>query len=290
MDINKVYNKDCMEYMKTLPDSCVDLIIADPPYFKVINQSWDYQWRTMDDYLDWCLLWFKECYRLLRKGGSFYCYGYFRNLAHQLRILENLGFSIRQQIVINKGLRSISGRATKNYKMFPNVTESLLFVVKDSYPYVKKLLKEKQKKLKLTAKEINEYLDVKSNGGGMWSIYTGNNISKQIPTKEMWDKLQGILKFNIPYEDIGITFNAEMGVTDVWDDIDFYKEKRVHPTQKPLSLSDRIIKASSNEGDLIYIPFAGSGSEIVSCINNNRNFIATEISKEYIEIIKKRIK
>ena len=44
------------------------------------------------------------------------------------------------------------------------------------------------------------------------------------------------------------------------------------------------------ENDLVYIPFAGSGSEIVSCINNNRNYIATETSKEYIEgIINKRI-
>ena len=36
------------------------------------------------------------------------------------------------------------------------------------------------------------------------------------------------------------------------------------------------------EGDLVYIPFAGSGSEIVSCINNNRNYIATEINNDYI--------
>lgn len=40
----------------------------------------------------------------------------------------------------------------------------------------------------------------------------------------------------------------------------------------------------------MYIPFAGSGSEIVSCINNNRNYIATELNKDYIEdIIKPRI-
>ena len=281
---------DCIEYMRTLPSECIDLIIADPPYFKVINQTWDYQWKKLGDYLDWCLLWFKECYRILKKGGSFYCYGYFRILAHQLRILEELGFSTRQQIIINKGLRAIGGRATKNYKMFPNVTESLLFMVKDSYPYVKQLLKERQIELKISSKEINNFLGVKSNGGGMWSIYTGNNVSRQIPTKEMWVKLQEILKFDIPYESIGITFNIEMGITDVWDDIDFYKEKRVHPTQKPLSVCERIIKASSNERDLVYIPFAGSGSEIEACITNNRSYIATEINQEYINIINERIK
>ena len=46
-----------------------------------------------------------------------------------------------------------------------------------------------------------------------------------------------------------------------------------------------VIQSSSNENDVVYIPFAGSGSEIVSCINNKRNWIATEINKEYIDDI-----
>ena len=63
------------------------------------------------------------------------------------------------------------------------------------------------------------------------------------------------------------------------------------PCQKPLASSERIIKASSNEGDLVYIPFAGSGSEIISCIKNNRNWIATETNEEYInEVIYPRIR
>lgn len=69
-----------------------------------------------------------------------------------------------------------------------------------------------------------------------------------------------------------------------------YKSYVGHPTQKPSLLSDRMILTSSNERDVIYIPFAGSGTEIVSCINNNRNWIATEINREYIdEIINPRI-
>lgn len=64
-----------------------------------------------------------------------------------------------------------------------------------------------------------------------------------------------------------------------------------HPTQKPLSICDRIIKVHSNPNDLVYIPFAGSGSEIESCIRNNRNYIATELNNSYIEdIIIPRIK
>jgi DNA modification methylase len=68
------------------------------------------------------------------------------------------------------------------------------------------------------------------------------------------------------------------------------KEKVGHSTQKPLAICDRIILGHSNPNDLVYIPFGGSGSEIVSCINNNRNWISTEINEEYFNLIKNRIK
>ena len=78
------------------------------------------------------------------------------------------------------------------------------------------------------------------------------NICEQVPTFELWQKLEEILEFHIPYEKITQTFNAQMGVTDVWRDIDFYQEKRFHPTQKPLKLIKRLIQASSNENDIVY--------------------------------------
>ena len=290
INLNQLHNKDCVVYMQTLPDESVDLIIADPPYFKVVNEQWDYIWKNESDYLEWCSHWFKECYRILRLGGTIYIYGYFRMIAHYLPLLEGLGFELRQQIVLNKGLRAISGRATKNYKLFPNVTESILFLYKDPKPYVKNTLKQRQEDLGLSSKEINEALGVKSNGGGMWSIYTGKNVCKQLPTEELWNKLQQILQFDLPYKKICQTYNPQMGLTDVWDDIDFYKEQRIHPTQKPLNLSERLIKASSNENDIVYIPFAGSGSEILACINNDRKWIATELDENYVNLINERIK
>ncbi|MDX9918283.1 MAG: site-specific DNA-methyltransferase [Gudongella sp.] len=69
----------------------------------------------------------------------------------------------------------------------------------------------------------------------------------------------------------------------------FAKERTLHPTQKPLDLCDRLVKHFSNQGDLIYVPFAGSGSECISCISQNRNFIATEINPEYIKVANQRI-
>ncbi len=282
-DKHNIILGDCIEKLKSVSDNYFDLVVADPPYWKVIGEKWDYQWRTEEDYLDWCKKWLEEVYRTLRTGGTFYLFGYFRMLVFLVPILQDMGFELRQQIIINKGMKAVAGRATKKYKMFPNVTESVLFLVKDNKKYAKQLLLDQQKKLGLKSKEINEALGVKSNGGGMWSIYTGKNVCEQFPTKELWAKLESVLKFHIPYEQIAQTYNAEMGITDVWDDIDFYSEKRIHPTQKPLPLIERLIKVSSNEGDKVLDPFAGSGSTLIACENNNRIATVIELDKEYFD-------
>lgn len=187
-------------------------------------------------------------------------------------------------------MRVVSGRATRRYKMFPNVTESVLFIIKDNKKFVKPFLKERQEALGLTAKQINEALGVKSNGGGMWSIYTGNNVCEQFPTKELWNKLSHVLSFDCPYEKVAQTFNPQIGVTDVWSDINFYEEKHIHPTQKPLKLIRRLIKASSNEGDIVLDPFSGVGTTQIGCIQAKRNFIGFELNKEYYNKACKRIK
>ena len=274
--------------MKSMPNNSVDLVIADPPYWKVVGQKWDYMWRTEEDYVKWSVSWIKEVSRVLRFGGTFYCFGYFRTLALLVPYLDSLGLELRQQIIIDKGMRSVSGRATRKY--IPNTTESILFIIKDNKKFVKDFLKDRQKTLGLTAKQINDYLGVKSNGGGMWSIYTGNNVCEQFPTEELWNKLSDLLQFDCPYAKVAQTFNPQMGITDVWRDIDFYKEKRYHPTQKPLKLITRLILASSNDGDTVLDPFAGCGSTQLSCIATGRKYIGIEINEEYHKTAIGRIK
>jgi site-specific DNA-methyltransferase (adenine-specific) len=82
-------------------------------------------------------------------------------------------------------------------------------------------------------------------------------------------------------------------LSNVWTDISpivpWSKERMKHPTQKPIKLIERIIKVSSNEGDTILDPFAGSGTTGVACKMLGRNFILIEKEPEYIEIIKSRL-
>ncbi len=70
----------------------------------------------------------------------------------------------------------------------------------------------------------------------------------------------------------------------------FAGEKVNHPTQKPLSISSRIVSHFSNPGDLVFVPFAGSGSECVAALMAGRKFVGYELNPDYIEVAEKRIK
>ncbi|EOS4146672.1 site-specific DNA-methyltransferase, partial [Escherichia coli] len=49
----ELINADCLEFIQTLPENSVDLIVTDPPYFKVKPEGWDNQWTGDEDYLKW---------------------------------------------------------------------------------------------------------------------------------------------------------------------------------------------------------------------------------------------
>ncbi|MEY3867542.1 MAG: hypothetical protein RLZZ338_1433, partial [Cyanobacteriota bacterium] len=254
--------------------------------YKIVKQKWDHQWRSENDYREWCLKWLNQISRVIKISGSLYLFGFLRNLFGLYDDIIKFGFNFRQQIIIDKGLRSVGGRCTSKYKMFPTATETILFFTQDSRSELKSFLKQRQKESGLTGLEINRKLGCKS---GMWSFYTRPNNS-QIPTKENWEKLQQILDFDRAYHDFAPVFNTEMGITDVWNDLDFYEEDRFHPTQKPVKLIERIIKASSNENMIVLDPFMGSGATAIACLNLNRYYVGIEREIEYLNNSLWRIK
>jgi site-specific DNA-methyltransferase (adenine-specific) len=69
----------------------------------------------------------------------------------------------------------------------------------------------------------------------------------------------------------------------------FRDERTDHPTQKPLALTNRIVTHFSNPGDLVLVPFVGSGTECVSAALNGRGYIGAELNPAYIEIAEKRL-
>lgn len=234
IEINNVYNEDCIEFMKKLPDECVDLIIADPPYNILINtirgqtEKWDNIWETYNEYLKWFDTWVKESYRILKHGGVMYCYHAPTYIRYIQPILENY-YILQNLIVWHYRNISLGTKLGSTGNCYMKKWDVVYYVSKG--------------KPKISVRK-------------KFSRYGDDNF-------DVWI---------IP----GVQKN--------------YKEYVGHPTQKPLAISEKIVKASSMEGDLVYIPFAGSGSEIVACIRNKRNWIATEINKQYIdEIIIPRI-
>jgi hypothetical protein len=48
---------DVLVFLRKIPDNSVNLVIADPPYYKIAKEAWDHQWDTPDEYLAWCKEW-----------------------------------------------------------------------------------------------------------------------------------------------------------------------------------------------------------------------------------------
>jgi len=105
-----LYCGDCLEIMKKFPKKSIDLVIADPPYFlgnkpfenkkkkyKRVVERWDNQWKTKEEYLDWCGKWICETKNILIKGGSVLVFGTFHN-AMNLKILLEDFFTFRNFI------------------------------------------------------------------------------------------------------------------------------------------------------------------------------------------------
>ena len=285
IECNKIYNMDCNEYLNSVENSTIDCIILDPPYYNVVNEKWDKQWKCMDDYLNWMEELISKLDRVSKYNCSLWLFGFPYQLSFLIPLVEKYGFKYRQHITVNKGLRSVAGRTSNKLKMFPVATEYIVYFHKDARPFLKKYLQDKQSEHNISSRDINLHLGKAVNGGGTWSTIAGKKQKNiQYPTREDWNKLQELFgKFDIDYDDYVYTFNIEPKLTDVWDDIDFYDKtyKKKHPTQKPYKLIERIIKCSSNEGYKVLDPFMGSGMTALVCKNNGRNYYGCEIEKKY---------
>lgn len=64
--MNKVILGDCVEELTKLKDFSVDLVVADPPYWKVVNEKWGVSMEDRDKYIQWSITWIKEVARILR--------------------------------------------------------------------------------------------------------------------------------------------------------------------------------------------------------------------------------
>jgi len=200
---NQIYNKDCLQFMKKLPDNYFDLIITDPPY--------------------------------------------------------GIGADVNQQ--------KAGGKAGwRKYDIETNWDTSI-----PTKEYFDEMFRVSKNQIIFGGNYMTEYLKPSS----CWIV---------------WDK--GQREFSLADGELAWTsFNKALRIFNYSRAkfLNGMNEKRYHPTQKPVALGRWILKKFAKEVDLIFDPFAGSGSFLVACKQLGFKFVGCEINKDYVEIIKQRL-
>ena len=309
-ELNKVHHSDWMK--NGLPDKSVNLIIADPPYFKV-KGSFDFIWKSFDDYLSDVEQWAIECKRVLADNGTLYWYGDAKNIAYAQIIFDkhfNLLNSLvwentndhKQQIRFNTDLRTFAP-LTERLLMYSNETYNLtqcVYLIRD---YIRDEITKAKGKIVL--KEVNEALGTATNGGGVASACL--SLDKAEPTmltKEMYEKLQNwcypylrkeyeVLRkeyevLRKEYEVLRRPFNNERFYGDVIRIPNYETADHEHETIKPEKLTRELILISSRPNNLILVPFAGSGTECAMAAKEKRNFIGFDTELDYVKMSNER--
>jgi site-specific DNA-methyltransferase (adenine-specific) len=245
--LDAVHVGDCIEGMRALPDECVDLVIADPPY----NLNKDFgAWKEVErknDWLPWTKTWLTECKRVMKPTGSLFVYGIHHHLCWIQCHLYELGMHYRRQIIwfYENGFAGYTKSLAAHY-------EPLLWFSKGK-AYTYNVIREPYKSTERLRHKIIK-------NGKVWKPNPEGRLAGDV-----W-------RFPVL---AGRRFQAE---------------RVAHPTQKPLSISTRIVKHFSNEGDVVLVPFAGSGSECVAAKNEKRRFIGFDLSREYVRLAQARLR
>ena len=102
LEIDKIYNVDCIKGMQMLPEDSVDLIVTSPPYNIGIDYDVYEDNKAWDEYYNWCKDWLHECYRVLKKDGGRICLDHYLSLGNSkfrtspisilYNIMEEIGF------------------------------------------------------------------------------------------------------------------------------------------------------------------------------------------------------
>lgn len=119
-------NNDCITHLKTLADNSVDLIVTDPPYFRVKKDAWDNQWKTEVDFLAWLDEVFYQYYRVLKPSGGLYVFCGDR-MAAKTEVLLTERFNVLNHIVWRKENGIHRRHKKENLRRYAGQTERIIF-------------------------------------------------------------------------------------------------------------------------------------------------------------------
>jgi site-specific DNA-methyltransferase (adenine-specific) len=292
-------NADCMDILPFIPDKSVQLIFADPPYFK-IKGEFDFIWKSFDDYLKDVKKWAIECKRILSDNGTILWYGHSKNIAYSQIVLDKY-FKLESSIAIELTAGHIRRSNKESFRRFAPCSERILMY--STGKNNKELCTDLINKINETA-TAKDFIDCFMKLGickneASAKVLATYKIGKHktrfdLMSKEMYDFIGG---WNYSYEYFTELFNKSIrtfnskGITDVFR----YKENTNdmsstnHPTQKPMALTKMFIEMTTNQNDNIVIPFTGSGTECLGAKELNRKFIGIEKEVKYYDLAVARV-
>lgn len=260
LNCNLVENMDCLAYMKTLPDECIDVVITSPPYAE--QRISTYGGVSADAFPSWMSEIGKEIYRILKPSGSFV-----------LNIKEHVDNGRRDTYVL-KTILSLSEIFIWNdtyiwnkSNPFPTGSKKRL---KDGFEYCYLFTKTKNYKFNpnnVLVKSTSKWLESEKRRKNKGSHNVTNGSGMNMRSRCVSDMVRPSNVLILP--------------------IDCTNHK--HPATFPIGLPDFFIKLLTDECDVVYDPFAGSGTTLVSAKKLNRYYIGSEINKDYVDIINERL-
>jgi site-specific DNA-methyltransferase (adenine-specific) len=318
VDTRVIYCGDNIEQLLKLPDGCVDLIYIDPPFNS--NRNYEAFWgetketRAFDDrhestqaYIEYMRPRCVELARVLKKTGSFY-YHCDWHASHYVKVMldQIFGENLFQTEIIWKRT-SAKGLA---FRSFPNNHDSIFL-----YANSKKFTFNRQYVPHDPRYVEDFYKYVEDRTGRRYRLDNLANPNKDRPN--LTYEFRGVTRvwrwtkkrMQKAY-DAGLVVQTKPGavpalkryldeqegnpVDSVWSDIPPVQsqslERLGYPTQKPLALLNRIIKASSNPNDIILDAFCGCGTALVAAENLGRQWIGTDISPTACRVMAKRLR
>lgn len=304
MDAVTLWQGDCLELMKNIPDGSVDLVLTDPPYGTMSGEKRSGRLREHNR-VDDCLKWdfalnektiLQELCRIVRQNGKI---ALFSQEPYTSKLILT-GVPRIQFIQRLAWKKNVAGNFLCSSQNCMQYIEDICLFRKDCNDYNGKhplrdyFLAEKEKS-GLQNKDFAVIL-----GNGMASHYFTTKIQFACPTEENYKKLQKTGFFTLPFEEIKRIdeeyknrfpsvfnrrgANSKSNVFEYAKDNDGY-----HPTQKPVALLEDLIQTYSNEGNTVLDFTMGSGSTGVACVNTGRKFIGIELDNGYFDIAKERI-
>ena len=248
--LNTIHKLDCIEAMQQLDEGCVDLVFADPPFnigykYDVYNDR-----KAPPEYLNWSRQWITGVHRVLKPTGTFWL-AIGDDYAAELKILsQEVGFYCRSWVIwyYTFGVNC-------KYKFSRSHTHIFHFV-KDP------------KKCTFNGAAI-------AVPSARQTVYADSRAAKngRLPDDTWILRPQDLTDGLNPDEDTWY-FPRVAGT--------FKEREGFHGCQMPEQLLGRIIKVSSNPGELVLDPFSGSATTVSAAKKLERNFLAFDISDEYI--------